>query len=80
MKFFLLFAVLAFAVVLCLVEIPKMIHAKLHRELWAFSILLAVGVVLAVLKILDVDIPNPSDFVKKAYSSVTELMKGALEP
>lgn len=68
-----------FTVTLCIVEVPKMLKEKLYRELWTFSILLAIGTVLAILKSLDVDIPNPSDFIAKIYSPVADVIKSFLK-
>jgi hypothetical protein len=56
-------------------EIPKMLKQRLYRKLWAFSILLAAGTILTVLKSLDVDIHNPSDFIAWLYSQLAETMK-----
>ena len=72
-------AVLVFGIVLCIVEIPKMRKDKLYRELWTFSVLLALGTTLAILKSLDVEIPNPSDFIAWVYSPVEGIMKGLLK-
>lgn len=72
-------AVLVFSTVLCIIEIPKMLKQKLIRELWTFSLLLGLGTVLAILKSLDVDIPNPSDFIAWVYSPFTEVIKGLLK-
>lgn len=72
-------AVLAFSTVLCIVEIPKMLKQKLYREVWTFSILLVLGTVLAILKSLNVEIPNPSDFIAWVYSPLTEVMKSLLK-
>ena len=72
-------AVLVFSTVLCIIEIPKMQKEKLHRELWTFSILLGLGTVLAILESLEVEIPNPSDFIAWVYSPFTEVMKGLLK-
>lgn len=68
-------AVLVFSTVLCITEIPKMLKQRLYRELWTFSILLATGTILTVLKSLDVEIPNPSDFIAWVYSPLAETMK-----
>lgn len=68
-------AVLVFSTVLCITEIPKMLKERLYRELWTFSILLAAGTILTVLKSLDVEIPNPSDFIAWVYSPLAETMK-----
>jgi hypothetical protein len=72
-------SVLAFSTVLCIVEIPKMLKEKQYRELSTFSILLGLGTVLAILKSLDVEIPNPSDWVAWVYSPVKEVMKNLLK-
>lgn len=72
-------AVLVFSTVLCIMEIPKMQKEKQYRELWTFSILLGLGTVLAILKSLDVEIPNPSDFIAWVYSPLKEVMKSLLE-
>lgn len=68
-------AVFAFGIVLCVAEIPKMLKQKLYRELLVFLILLASGMILAVLKSLAVEIPNPSDFIAWIYSPFSEVMK-----
>ena len=74
-----IFAVLAFSTVLCIVEIPKMLHEKLFKELWMFAILLVLGTVLAILKSLDVEIPNPSNLVAWIYSPLKEVIKSLWE-
>ncbi|MBP2651207.1 MAG: putative rane protein [Firmicutes bacterium] len=74
-----IFTVLVFATVLSIIEIPKMLQGKLYKELWAFSILLALGTVLAILKFLDVNIPNPSDWIAWVYSPVKDFMKSLLK-
>ena len=72
-------AVLIFSTVLCIIEIPKMLKGKLYRELWTFSILLSLGTVLAILKSLNVEIPNPSDWIAWVYSPFKEVMKSLLK-
>ncbi|QTL99240.1 hypothetical protein GM661_15390 [Iocasia frigidifontis] len=70
---------LVFSTILCIVEIPKMLKERLYRELWTFSILLGLGTVLAILKSLDIEIPNPSDFIAWVYSPLTGIMEGLLK-
>lgn len=67
--------VLAFGTVSCVIEIPKMLEKKQYRELWLFSVLLAFGTALAILKSLDVKIPNPSDLTAWIYSPLSNIMK-----
>lgn len=71
--------VFVFSTALCMIEIPKMRKEKLYRELWTFSLLLGLGTILVILKSLDVDIPNPLDFIAWVYSPVTDGMKGLLK-
>jgi hypothetical protein len=71
--------VLAFSSILCIVEIPKMLAMKLNRELWTFLILLVLGVALAILKSLNVSIPNPSDWIAWVYSPVSNVLKDFLK-
>lgn len=72
-------SVLLFSTVLSIVEIPKMLKEKLYRELWTFIVLLSFGTVLVILKSLNVDIPNPSDFVQWVYSPFSDIIKTLLE-
>jgi len=69
--------VLVFAAVSCIVEIPKLLRENLIKELWVFSLLLALGVGLSILKTFKLDIGNPSDLFAWIYSpfeSVIELL------
>lgn len=69
-----------FDVVLCSIEIPKMISKKLTKELVTFSVLLLLGTVLALLTSLNVKLPNPSDFLVWVYSPVSDAMKWLNKP
>lgn len=79
MNILLILFVLIFIIVLMVVEIPAMLRNKSYKELWVFLILLISGAILQILKILKVDIPNPSDAVAWLFSPVVELMKGFLK-
>ena len=70
---------LVFSIILCLIEIPEMRKRKLQKELKTFSVLLAFGATLAILKSLNVFIPNPSDLIKWVYSPISEVLKGFLK-
>lgn len=71
--------VLIFDAVLCAAEIPDMNKKGLRREKWAFAAILSLGTVLAVVKSLGMDIPNPSDWVMAVYKPAADLMKGVFE-
>ena len=73
-------AVIAFDVIVCIIEVPKMLTGKLIKELVTFSVLLLLGTVMAVLKSLDVQLPNPSDFVAWVFSPVKGIMQSLLKP
>lgn len=68
-------AVIVFAVVLCFIEVPKMLKSKSYREFWSFSVLLLIGVTLAILKSLGVPLSNPSDWVAWVFSPLSDLIK-----
>jgi cell division protein FtsW (lipid II flippase) len=68
-----------FSVVLCIVEIPKMLQEKLYRELLTFMILVALGTLLVILRSLDAEIPNHSDWIARVYLPVSEVMKRLFE-
>ncbi len=63
-------SVLAFDIAVCAVEVPKLLGGRQIKELVTFSVLLLLGTVLAVLKSLDIEIPNPSDFQAWLFSPV----------
>lgn len=71
--------VLVFSTVLCIIEVPKMLKDNHYKELWTFSILLALGTVLAILKSLSVDLPNPSDLIAWVYSPIEDFLKNLLK-
>ena len=80
MAFVGIIAVLTFDIILCIIEIPKMLSEKLIKELVTFSVMLMIGTVIAVLKAFEVKVPNPSDFLAWVYSPVADLMKSLLTP
>lgn len=72
--------VVVFDVILCVVEIPKMLGQKLLKELVTFSVLLLAGTAIVVMKSFDMPIPNPSELVLWFFSPVSGLMKQMLKP
>ncbi|NLO39034.1 MAG: hypothetical protein GX115_06145 [Ruminiclostridium sp.] len=71
--------VLAFAAILCIIEVPKLLRAKSFKELWSFSLLLAMGVGLSILKSLKVEIGNPADLFAWIYSPLKNVMETLLK-
>lgn len=73
-------AVLAFDTIICVIEIPKMLQQKLIKELITFSVLLLFGTIIAVMKSIDMKVPNPSDLLAWVYSPVSDLMNSLFNP
>lgn len=67
--------ILIFDLILCIIEIPKMLKKKYFGQISAFSVLLILGTVLAVLRIFKIEIPNPSDLILWIYSPFAEVIK-----
>lgn len=72
-------AVLLFAGVLCVIEIPRMLQQHLIRELWVFSLLLFLGVSLVILQSLGFQLPNPSDWVAWVYAPISNWLREIMQ-
>lgn len=71
--------ILIVAIGIVLYEVPSLIKRKLKKELWAFSILLVFGVFLSIIESLNIDIPNPSDWLTIIYSPFNNLLDSILK-
>lgn len=67
--------VLIGSLLLCLIEIPKMLKLKLYKDLVVFLVLLLSATVMMIVTRLEVEIPNPSDFLAWVYSPLEGIMK-----
>ncbi|MGE5677452.1 MAG: hypothetical protein ACM3ZR_05275 [Pseudomonadota bacterium] len=56
-----------------------MLKEKNIKELWVFSLLLILGVSLAVLRSFKVSISNPSDWLAWIFSPLAGLLRKLLE-
>ncbi|MCK9860230.1 hypothetical protein [Paenibacillus sp. ATY16] len=56
MKYIWLFAA---AAVIILIEVPSLRKRKLKKDLWVFFCLLGLGIVLVIMRFLNLHIPNP---------------------
>ena len=54
---------------LYITEVPKMLGKKYYRELAAYSVLLLLGTVIAVMKIFSINIPNVSTVLKGIFTA-----------
>lgn len=71
--------ILLVAICIIFYEVPNMLKKGLKKELWIFSILLIIGVILSIVESLDVDIPNPADLITIIYKPIIDLMSSILE-
>jgi glucan phosphoethanolaminetransferase (alkaline phosphatase superfamily) len=67
------------AVVIVIIEVPSLLKKKLKKELWVFSILLILGLGFSIAQSLDVDLPNPADWIAFVYKPFSDLIYGFLE-
>ncbi|MCM3748895.1 hypothetical protein M3223_16190 [Paenibacillus pasadenensis] len=58
------------------VEFPLLKRRKYKREILAFAALLLFGVGLGIAKALELDIPNPIDWISVIYKPLSELLYG----
>ncbi|UFJ39833.1 hypothetical protein LOK74_17525 [Brevibacillus humidisoli] len=66
-------------VVIALIEVPRLVRNRHRKELWVFSCLLLFGVGLGIAKSLDVEIPNPLDWITALYKPANDLLTGLLK-
>lgn len=71
--------ILASALLIAMIEIPNLLKKNLKREFWLFSILLLIGTVGSILKSLNVNLPNPFDFLTAVYKPFSDFLFGFLE-
>jgi hypothetical protein len=68
-------AVLVFDTVVSIIEIPKMLSCKLYKELAVFSVLLVLATAATIMKILSLNVPNPTSLIIWFFSPVSGIMK-----
>lgn len=71
--------VLAAAGIIALIEIPSLLKKKLKRELWTFSILLLFGTGLSIALGLQVEIPNPIDWIIAVHKLMSDFIFSLLK-
>ncbi len=60
-------------------EVPPLLEKGFKKELWIFSVLLTVGLVLSILFTLGIKIPNPYDMLTTIYQPFTDFILSAIE-
>lgn len=71
--------VLFVAIVILIIEVPSLWKAKMKKELWIFSLLLLFSTVLGIVKGLQMDIPNPLDWLVAIFEPLGYVLQGLLK-
>lgn len=58
-----------------LFEIPPLVKKKYWREIIVYTLLLSVGLTLAILLMLNITIPTPVDFLMNLYRPITSFFE-----
>lgn len=65
--------------VILIMEVPPLLKAKMKKELWVFLISLLFGTVLSIAKSLQMDIPNPADWLAVIFKPFSDFLFGLLK-
>jgi hypothetical protein len=71
--------ILVVGALFALIEVPPLRRKKLKRELAAFFSLLLFGIGLSIAEALQLDIPNPLDWIQFVFKPLSELLMGMLK-
>ncbi|MCP1308318.1 hypothetical protein [Paenibacillus tyrfis] len=71
--------ILAFGAVIVWMEVPYLLKNKRKKDLWVFSILLTLGLGLAVAKSMRAEIANPLEWIALLYRPLSNYVFGLLE-
>ncbi|TBL81146.1 hypothetical protein [Paenibacillus thalictri] len=66
--------ILAASVMIVAIEVPSLLKNGQIKELWAFSVLLLLGIGLSVAVALHVDIPNPLNAYIAVFKPVSDFL------
>lgn len=71
--------ILLIAILIIVLEVPPLWKKKQKRELWVYSLLLLFGVGLSIAESLDLNIPNPLDWIAVIYKPLSDLVMSLLK-
>ena len=71
--------ILAIAIVIAFIEVPRLLQRKLHKEVWVFFTLLAAGTGLSIALQLHLNIPSPLYLMIAIYKPISNLIYGLLK-
>ena len=75
MKVLSIVLILVFAIILSVIEVPKMLRGKQHMELLLFSVFLFLGTAAGIMKCAGIELSNPADWIAFIYSPFLGLIK-----
>lgn len=64
--------IIAVAAVIAYLEVPPLLKKNWKKELGVFVFLLLFGTGLSIAQALDVDIPNPMDWISMVYKPMSD--------
>lgn len=67
--------ILIISSVIVAIDVPPLVRKKRKKELWIFSILLVIGTGLSIALAMDIQIPNPLDFISWIFKPFSELIE-----
>lgn len=59
-------------------EAPGLVRKKMWRELAAFSVLMLIGMVYSYGLVLDLPLPNPTDYIMAIFKPVSQYLEKIL--
>ncbi|GLB61695.1 hypothetical protein [Cytobacillus sp. NCCP-133] len=68
--------ILLVVIVIVIIEVPSLLKKGLKRELWVFGILLLFGTGLNIAQGLQIDLPNPLDWINVVYKPFSDFLFG----
>ncbi|MBO1515439.1 hypothetical protein [Metabacillus bambusae] len=71
--------ILLVATLIIVLEVPPLLEKKQKKESWVFSLLLLFGVGLSIAESLDLNIPNPLDWIAIIYKPLSDLIMSLLK-
>ncbi|MFZ5649786.1 MAG: hypothetical protein ACOY4I_02880 [Bacillota bacterium] len=60
------------------IEAPGLVKKRMWRELAAFSVLLLIGMVYSYGQVLDLPLPNPTDYIMAIFKPVSQYLEKIL--
>jgi uncharacterized membrane protein YqgA involved in biofilm formation len=70
--------VILFVIIIAL-QVPKLIKQRMWNDLYAFSGLLLLAMVLSFAQVLDVPVLNPFDILAKIFTPVTNYLDNLVQ-